>query len=328
MRRRPLKTPSPAMAVASIALFVSIGGVGYAAARIGTGDIRNGAVTARKLHDHAVTARKLHTDAVTPRKIKRLAVKTRKLADLAVTTDKLADGSVTAGKLATGSITSGRLADLTITTGKLADLAVTTAKLADRSITTGKLADRSVTTDKLGDGSVTTGKFSPTAVAPDAGQLDGSPASAFQRRVTGSCGSEEAIFAIGPDGAASCRPSVFPIVNDPAFAQQTIPVGSTDQTRLEVVVVCHLSGQTEIAFHNIGTPATLNWLYSDGGTTVNASGNVIPNSGSQEFSFAGKRLEGQFIFAGENGVTTVNLHAFDGGTSCEVRGTAMFAASP
>jgi hypothetical protein len=41
MRFRP-----PAMVVASIALFVAIGGIGYAAATIDTNDIKNGAVVA------------------------------------------------------------------------------------------------------------------------------------------------------------------------------------------------------------------------------------------------------------------------------------------
>jgi hypothetical protein len=36
-------------------------------------------------------------------------------------------------------------------------------------------------------------------------------------------------------------------------------------------------------------------------------------------------LEGQWIFSGGGAVTTVNLHAFNGGSSCEVRGTAEWA---
>ena len=44
-----------------------------------------------------------------------------------------------------------------------------------------------------------------------------------------------------------------------------------------------------------------------------------------DFWFIGVQIEGQFIFANNEGNTTVNLHAFDGTTFCEVRGTAVFA---
>jgi hypothetical protein len=77
--------PSPAMVVALIALFVSIGGVGYAASKIGTDDIKNGAVTTKKLHKAAVKTKKIHNNAV----------KTNKIADDAVTGAKVLDDSLT-----------------------------------------------------------------------------------------------------------------------------------------------------------------------------------------------------------------------------------------
>lgn len=58
------------MVVASIALFVSIGGIGYAAATIGTSDIKNGAVTKKKLHKGAVSTNKIKGNAVTGAKAK------------------------------------------------------------------------------------------------------------------------------------------------------------------------------------------------------------------------------------------------------------------
>ena len=82
--------PSPALVIALVALFVSIGGVGYAASKIGTNDIQNGAVTNKKLHKAAVKTRKLA----------KKAVKSGKLADQAVGTGKIADGAVTSAKVA------------------------------------------------------------------------------------------------------------------------------------------------------------------------------------------------------------------------------------
>jgi hypothetical protein len=77
--------PSPAMVVASIALFVAIGGISWAAATIGTNDIKNGAVTKKKLHKKAVTTQK----------IKKQAVTTNRIADSAVNGDKVLDDSLT-----------------------------------------------------------------------------------------------------------------------------------------------------------------------------------------------------------------------------------------
>jgi hypothetical protein len=52
---------------------------------------------------------------------------------------------------------------------------------------------------------------------------------------------------------------------------------------------------------------------------------VVRAGYEQDFWFIGVQIEGQFIFANNEGKTTVNLHAFDGNTFCEVRGTAVFA---
>jgi hypothetical protein len=59
--------PSPALVVSTIALFVAIGGVSWAAATIGTSDIKDGAVTKRKLHDDAVRGAKVKNDSLTGR---------------------------------------------------------------------------------------------------------------------------------------------------------------------------------------------------------------------------------------------------------------------
>lgn len=77
--------PSPALVIALIALFVSIGGVGYAASKIGTNDLKNGAVTSKKLDKNAVKTKKIHDQAV----------KTDKIADGAVNSLKVEDNSLT-----------------------------------------------------------------------------------------------------------------------------------------------------------------------------------------------------------------------------------------
>src|SRR5215208_4804717 len=59
-----LQWPSPAMVVALFALFVAMGGTGYAIATlpansVGTKQLKKSAVTAKKLHKNAVKSRKV-----------------------------------------------------------------------------------------------------------------------------------------------------------------------------------------------------------------------------------------------------------------------------
>ena len=95
---------SPAMVVAMLALLVSLGGVSYAATKIGTSQIKNGAVTTPKLHKNAVATGKIQNAAVTADKIASGAVTADKIASGAVTADKIASGAVTADKIAAGVI--------------------------------------------------------------------------------------------------------------------------------------------------------------------------------------------------------------------------------
>ena len=160
--------------------------------------------------------------------------------------------------------------------------------------------------------------------ATNADNLGGVSASGYQQRVQGNCAGG-AIEAIGPAGELAC---VFPVK-----AVHMTPPGNTAGdvvsqdlgSGLQLTTVCHDGGNTEVDFQNTGSSAaTLNWMYSLGGatSTVNASGVGLPALGGTDISFSGARIEGQFIYATGNTVITVNLHAFDGTSFCEVRGTA------
>jgi hypothetical protein len=108
---------------------------------------------------------------------------------------------------------------------------------------------------------------------------------------------------------------------------------------LTLFIACHDGGQpnsnTTVYFHNNGAEwATVNVLYSNG-TTVTANGIFQPPFNPTSYtpsdypaSFLHARIEGQFIYANPTGNTTVNLHAYDGGSFCEIRGTAVFAPNP
>jgi len=97
---------------------------------------------------------------------------------------------------------------------------------------------------------------------------------------------------------------------------------------LQVATICHDGGAVLIAFQNVGSEAaTLNFLFSDG-STLSASGVILAPGREFDAAFNNKRIEGQFIFANSAGNTTVSLHAFDGTTFCEIRGTAQFGPNP
>lgn len=85
-----LRPPSPAVALACLALFVALGGMSYAAGvlpagSVGTRQLRAGAVTKPKLRNRAVTSAKLRNDAVTSAKIAPRAVRASDLAPGLVT---------------------------------------------------------------------------------------------------------------------------------------------------------------------------------------------------------------------------------------------------
>jgi hypothetical protein len=78
LRRRP----SPAIAMSSIALFMSLGGAGYAATQIangsvGTAQLANGAVTNSKLRNNAVSYNKIQQGTVGIRRINTDQVQVR-----------------------------------------------------------------------------------------------------------------------------------------------------------------------------------------------------------------------------------------------------------
>lgn len=85
------RRPSSAVIIAAVALFVALGGTGYAAlslpkSSVGTKQLRNRAVTTGKIKNGAVTNAKLRNGAVTAAKIK--------------------DGAVTASKINTTGLTA------------------------------------------------------------------------------------------------------------------------------------------------------------------------------------------------------------------------------
>lgn len=130
--------------IASIALFVALGGAAVAAG--------------------------LPRHSVGPNQLKRGAVTTGAIRKAAVTAGKLAPKSVVSGKLGPNSITPGNLGNGVVTSAKIAAGAVIASSIKNGVVTTNKLANANVTTAKLADGSVTVAKLG-SEVAPLLGTL-------------------------------------------------------------------------------------------------------------------------------------------------------------
>jgi hypothetical protein len=131
--------------IASIALFIALGGAAVAAGlprnSVGPNQIKRGAVNAAKLKRNAVT----------PAKIRPKAIVAGKLAPSSVLPGNIVNGAITSAKIAKNGVIAASIKNGVITTNKLQNNAVTNAKLAPNSVNTGNLTNGSVTVGKLAD---------------------------------------------------------------------------------------------------------------------------------------------------------------------------------
>lgn len=130
-------------AIATIALFVALGGAAVAAG------LPKNSVGAKQLKKGAVSAAKLKKGAVTSGKLAQKSVVAGKLGPNAVLPGNIGNGAITSAKLGNGAVIAASIKNGVVTTNKLNDKAVTTAKLGTEAVTTPILANGSVTPAKL-----------------------------------------------------------------------------------------------------------------------------------------------------------------------------------
>lgn len=133
------RRPSPAMAVALLALVASTTGVGIAATQIDGRDLKDRSIATPKLQVGSVRAAQLGTGAVTTTKLKTGAVTAGKIARGAVTTDALAAGTIRADDLGASSVGSAQIADGAVLGADLGAGAVSEAKIANGAVSRAKL---------------------------------------------------------------------------------------------------------------------------------------------------------------------------------------------
>jgi hypothetical protein len=139
--------------IASLALFIALGGAAVAAGlpknSVGPNQIKKGAVTGKAIRKQAVTSGKIAPKAVTA----------GKLGPNAVLPGNLGAGIISTSKIAASAVTAEKIANNVVTTNKLNNKAVTAAKIAEKGVATGNIAESAVTTGKLADGAVTAAKL-------------------------------------------------------------------------------------------------------------------------------------------------------------------------
>lgn len=161
--------------------------------------------------------------------------------------------------------------------------------------------------------------------AADAEKLGGRTPAEYQRKLKAGCAPPTSIAGLSNEGDVTCTSPVQAIRTTPAAGED---IAQNLGNQLQFLTVCHDGGNVSVHFQNLSSnPATLNWFYGDA-EAARANGVNISGGGEESFSFLNpgpKRIEGQFIYSTPSSVMTINLHAFDGTTFCEVRGTVETA---
>lgn len=140
--------------IASMALFVALGGVAAAAG------LGKNSVGTQQLKPNAVTAAKIKNGAINSHKLGHNSVVAGKIAGNTIAAGNLQNGSVTSSKLGKNSVTNAAIANGVVGTNKLGNNVVTTAKLADGSVTPAKLSgELSGSTGPLKSGQTLRGVF-------------------------------------------------------------------------------------------------------------------------------------------------------------------------
>ncbi len=144
--------------IASLALFVALGGsavaAGLAKNSVGPNQLKKGAVTASKIGKKAVTNGKIAPKAVTAGKLGPNAVLPGNLGAGIISTDKIAASAVTAEKIKNNVVTTNKITNASVTSQKLAAGAVGTNNLAEGSVTGAKIAKETISAEKLAKGAL------------------------------------------------------------------------------------------------------------------------------------------------------------------------------
>jgi hypothetical protein len=238
-----------AFLVAFLALFVGLGGQGYA--------------KAPKLARNSVTSKTIKNGQVSSSDLKDGGVKSADLVDggvglidlspaLKAQLSQILDGSVTTAKLGDGSVTTPKLADGSVTNPKLGADSVTGPKVAANTLTSGDIASGAVGASELGPNSVSSDDIqNGTLDGVDIGKASGTTTFDFGSIGKGICASATAVV---PGATPTDQVTVSPEADYLPDTQAVTVYGqaSTINDRIRVVV-CNISAASidlpAVTFH-------------------------------------------------------------------------------
>jgi hypothetical protein len=136
-----LKRPSLPLVVASLALFVALGGPAEAQRLISGKDLRKGSVSSRAVKDRGLEVRDLS---------RRAERRLRATRNNSITEAKLANGAVTPGKLALGAVSTSAVADHSLSSVDYGAGSVGAAALTDGAVNGAKVGGGTLSAADLG----------------------------------------------------------------------------------------------------------------------------------------------------------------------------------
>jgi hypothetical protein len=149
-----MRKPSLPTVIASLALFVALGGPARAAKLI----------SGAKLKPNSVTSSKIRNKTLTSADISSATLASLKRRSDTVTSATIADGSIALADMSAGSVTGNQVVDRSLSAIDLATDTITGAELANGAIGNTELASKSVQTDNVNDQAITKLKVHSAAV--------------------------------------------------------------------------------------------------------------------------------------------------------------------
>jgi hypothetical protein len=224
--------------IASLALFIALGGAAVAAGlpknSVGPKQIKKNAVTAKAIRKNAVTAGKIGPFAVLPSNLGNGIIDKSKISAGAVTAEKIANNTVTTNKLNNNAVTAQKIAQNGVGTNNIAEAAVTAAKLAKASVTAEKLAPGAIgNVETLKTGQTVRGVFSLGGTKEKGKEASAFGAVSFQQ-VLAANPAAVVVVKKGEVATSQC-PGLGGGNTTPAAAANVVCVYLTTETNLEGV---------------------------------------------------------------------------------------------